>query len=223
MRRAQAIAAALLAVLVSGCVTTTTTVTKSVDRPLEVVGLNVLYVNAALTVSQGDNKGSTRPTVTADVNQLEGAVTRELPPKLTEKGIPSSIATHQTFGGGAPIKITEYFPLTSATNHLLILTPVAASESCKVQRFDNVRYDCLTSLTVSARIVPPGASVSVWESRLQEPRVKMCGNCASRFDGFVHDIANAVLQVVEKKPAELSAMPADQAKPDEFIFVGPRK
>jgi hypothetical protein len=110
MHLRQVIQVVLLSSLVGACMATTTTVTKQANQPIPVTGLNVVYVNAPLTVSSGDEKGASRPLVAVDVNQLEGAVTRDLPPKFQEKGIPVSVAA-KAVTKGERISVADFFPL----------------------------------------------------------------------------------------------------------------
>ncbi len=200
--------------LLAGCVTTTATVTKSVDAAVPVEGLNVLYVNAPMT-ARNNTTGYTSGTVSVDTNQLAGAVERGLPKKFETKAIPVSTATAEPpRGSRSPIDLNTQFPLTAKTHHLLVVTPVAARETCKMHA-SGYPYDCATRLTVTARLVAPGSLSTLWESQLQEARVLKCADCAQRFEGFADDIADEIMKVVVKRPPELSQGLAGQIKLDE--------
>ncbi len=214
MKLVQGIAVVFAGVLLASCVTTTTTVKKPVDAAVPVEGLNVLYVNAPMT-ARGNTTGYTPGTVTVDTNQLAGAVERGLPKIFETKTIPVSTAIADLpRGNRSPINVNTQFPLTAKTHHLLVVTPVAARETCKMHP-GGYPYDCATRLTVTARLLAPGSLSTLWESQLQEARVLKCANCAQRFEGFAEDIADEVMKVVVKRPAELSQGLAGQIKLDE--------
>jgi hypothetical protein len=215
MKLVQGFGAVAVAALLAGCVTTNTTVKQSVDAPVPVEGLNVLYVNAPLTTG-GSATGTTRATVTVDTNQLAGAVERELPKKLEAKTIPATVATAELQRNNrSPINVNTQFPLTAKTHHLLVVQPVAARETCKVQP-GGYQTDCTTRLTVTARLVAPGTLTTLWEGQIQEAHLRLsCSNCAARFDGLANDIADTVMKVVVKRPAALSQGLAGQIKLDE--------
>jgi hypothetical protein len=215
MKLLQGLGAVAVAALLAGCVTTNTTVKQSVDAPVPVEGLNVLYVNAPLTIG-GSADGSIRPSVMVDANQLAGAVSREMPKKFESKTIPVSVAIAELpRNNRSPINVTTQFPLTAQTHHLLVVQPVAARETCKVQP-GGYHTDCVTRLTVTARLMAPGNLSKLWESQVQEAHLRMsCSNCAVRFDGLANDIADAVMKAVVKRPAELSQGLAGQIKLDE--------
>ncbi len=215
MKLVQGIAAATVGLLLAGCVTTTATVKKSVDAAVPVDGLNVLYVNAPLTTGGGSATGTTRASVIVDTNQLAGAIERELPKKLAGKTIPVSVAsTELPRNNRSPINLNTQFPLTAKTHHLLVVQPVAARETCKVHP-GGYQTDCVTRITVTARLMAPGTLTTLWESQIQEAQLRMtCSNCAVRFDGFANDIADEAMKVVVKRPVELSQGLAGQIKQD---------
>lgn len=214
MKRMKGICVVAVAATLVGCVTTTTTVKKSVDAPVSVEGLNILYVKAPLTAVGGGIVGYTPGTVAVDTNQLADAVARGVPKILETKTIPTTVATTEISKGGPSINLNRQFPLTAKTHHLLVVTPVAAKETCKVHAA-GYPYDCITRLTVTARLMAPGDLSILWESQLQEARLRKCADCAQRFEGFAEDIAEEVMKVVVKRPGELSQGLAGQIKLDD--------
>ncbi|MEK9970836.1 MAG: hypothetical protein VW600_16995 [Ferrovibrio sp.] len=213
MKPVQGFVAVAVAALLAGCVTANTTIKKSVDAPVPVEGLNVLFVNAPLISASGSSTG----TVMVDANQLAGAVSRELPKKFEAGTIPVSVAIAELpRNNKSPINLNTQFPLTATTHHLLVVQPVAAREACRVQP-GGYHTDCSTRFTVTTRLVAPGNLSTLWESRVQETQLRLfaCSNCSARFDSLANDIADTVMKVVVKRPPELSQGLAGQIKLDE--------
>ncbi|WP_040502370.1 hypothetical protein [Herbaspirillum sp. YR522] len=140
------------ALCLSACMATTTIIRKPSTLPVQVSGLNILFVNGPMVRADERPASLRHPqrlySSMAGPDKMRDAIAAELPPLLAKHGITAIARAINPVPGVAPPSLEELFPTTSGSNHLLLITPQSSVTHC-------FNGSCKTAYKVSLSLMSP--------------------------------------------------------------------
>ncbi|EJM98407.1 hypothetical protein [Herbaspirillum sp. YR522] len=124
----------IVAVVLAGCTSGPDILRKPRSVPVEVAGLNILYLDVPLIdeydLGNGEGMAKLAESLARKRTSLRDTMQKNLPRLLAEKGIAASMKPIIPDCYGSDPTVKDLFPKTSSVNHLLILAPQAGNPLC---------------------------------------------------------------------------------------------
>lgn len=190
-------------IFIAGCSSTSYVLRPAPQGGVQVKGLNILF--SIVPFDTVTTSGTNIPTVTKtaqpgritaprlQTEKLRDELREDLMRQLSDKGIPSSFASHQVIPGITPVTFTELFPSDSMERHTLVITPISENRHCAKGAA------CSTTFTVSLSLRTPKENREVWNYRLKQSYNTVADSVPYRNSIFIDDIGKAVLAVLANR------------------------